>query len=111
MTDPSDLVRALRELSLWNQSFAVNPEMTWAKLMENAAALIESLTTQLAESQRREQAAVSDLTKIANIGTGNCDECNFCKRNNGANGACPPQRDCFDWIGPTRAGEVTDAKN
>jgi hypothetical protein len=109
MTDPSDLVRALRELSLWNQSFAVNPEMTWAKLMENAADLIESLQAQLAESQRRERAASDYAEWLRNKVINHCVACpcpiDICK-GDPAEGA--PECALYNLTkdGPTGAGEV-----
>ena len=51
------------------------------QLMADAADLIESLQAQLAESQRRERAAVEDLN-----GTGACFTCKHFRRNGG---------DCF----------------
>lgn len=65
--------------------------------MTNAANCIESLQAQLAESQRREQAAVEDMGKCG--GT-----CHVCQRDE--DGTCEGGDGCnFIWRGPQEAGE------
>jgi hypothetical protein len=112
MTDPSDLVRALRALEqplpFWGRS-----DMQMAK---DAADLIESLEAQLAASQRRERAAVADLEYACGSqpsASSDASICDICKRRR-PDGSCTVQ--CFmnsmgatnrwAWRGPTGAGEV-----
>lgn len=94
------------------------------EVVSGAADLIESLQSQLAESQRREQAAVEDLN-----GTGACFTCKHFRRNGGdcfGAGRCrldgveiwpcnkpgvyraevpDDGRQTYEWRGPQGAGE------
>ena len=67
--------------------------------LSNAADLIESLQEQLAESQRRESAAVEDMKYIHCAGRYGCEIClnnDVCKVQNSRIGRCHN----FDWRGP-----------
>ena len=80
-------------------------------ILKDAAALIESLTAQLAESRRREKAAVADLKHM--------DNCDICKHGQTAPDECDCEcdgctlpcvcRDCrnedkWEWRGPSEEG-------
>lgn len=65
------------------------------QLMADAADLIESLQAQLAESQRREQAAVVDMERMANSSP--IGRCIFCKHEHDE--YCKHGGKCFKWRG------------
>ena len=68
---PDEIVKALRWL-------AKETEFTFAaENLNGAADLIESLQAQLSESQRREQAAVEDMTAV--LKRDSDDICAYCK--------------------------------
>lgn len=64
-----EIVRALRNC----KAYKTKSDLQTTMLM--AADLIESLQAQLAESQRREKAAVEDLTKLATKSITPCHSC------------------------------------
>ena len=66
-----------------------------------AADAIESLQAQLAESQRREQAAVEDWKTYEESG-----QCDVCKYGKGGDCTYPEGGRCkFEWRGPQEAGK------
>ena len=87
-----EAVKALHRLSV----LLVTPDSI---VCCEAADLIESLHAQLAESQRRERAAVEDIEKMMRI----CEKgsCHFC-----ADGDCTNSPYCEPkWRGPRDAGK------
>ena len=67
--------------------------------LTNAADMIESLETQLAESQRRERAAVEDLRRFPGITP--CHVCKWYIRKGVVEMHCKMDtRSCFEWRGP-----------
>jgi hypothetical protein len=76
-----EIVRALRENAEWCDANEYEVPICMGDNQRGAADLIESLQAQLAESQRRERAAVKDLN-----GPGACFTCKHFRRNGG---------DCF----------------
>jgi hypothetical protein len=93
-TNAEDVVQDLRKWGrvLRENHRGFNPE--W-QAMFAAAGLIESLTAQLAEAQRRADAAVEDLTSLEKTGT----YCRICKHY--INGEChyPNGRCNWQWRG------------
>jgi len=80
-------------------------------LLKGAADLIESLTAQLTESERREKAAVEDLKSLAKQNVADFENgtytspCQYCKDFDTCDyipidGGC-----CFEWRGPQEAGK------
>lgn len=119
-----EIVQALRENAEWCDANEYEVPICMGDNQRGAADLIESLTAQLAESQRREQAAVEDLN-----GTGACFTCKHFRRNGGdcfGAGRCrldgieiwpcnepgvyrvevpDDGRKMYEWRGPQEAGE------
>lgn len=97
----NEIVKALREHAEWAQENEWECPITLGDDLRKAADLIESLQAQLAESQRRERAAVEDLNLTAN--------CDVCKHYDADEISCAkPTVDsysCFEWRGPQEAGE------
>lgn len=99
-----DKLQALAE----NGQSAIDTNMRLVKV-------VESLQAELAESKRREQAAVEDMKIIADTyREKNCDDgiCGLCKfdADHGLDGdanECPgfETDGCFEWRGPQEAGE------
>jgi hypothetical protein len=73
-----------------------------ADLIESQQAEIASLRAELAESQRREQAALSDLTEL---GTDGPDACEYCRKFPCDDGTHSIECTGFEWRGPQQAGE------
>lgn len=126
-----ELIAALRRLGVETGSLAClgcghehNCGTRGCAILRAAADLIEALQAQLAESQRRERAAVDDLE-----GTGACFTCKHFRRNGGdcfGAGRCrldgieiwpcnepgvyrvevpDDGRQTYEWRGPQEAGE------
>lgn len=98
-----DNVEIVKDLRKWacilrDYHTGFNPE--W-RTMFTAANLIESLTAQLAESQRREKAAVEDILVAHDKG-----RCKVCKHMQNVE-QCQkwPSRSCFEWRGVEGGGE------
>ena len=96
-----EIVRALRENADWCGANEYEIPLCMGDNQREAANLIESLQAQLAESQRREQAAVEEVYKIA--------ACDACKHYDPDENACAKPMvnsgDCFEWRGPQEAEE------
>lgn len=105
-----EIVRALREMATYDCGYEEESDAAMA-----AIDLIESLQAQLAASQRREKAAVDDMTHITDS-IANCKEflsggidkvnelkfgrCDVCK------GACHKDKPCnFEWRGVKGASD------
>ena len=105
-----ETVRALRNLSVeFDISVVKTNHADISRLLWRAADKINALQTQLAESQRREQAAIKDIELLDDRGTlcrwrdgGACTKNgrqNVCTRGTCAANACKQ----MDWRGPREA--------
>jgi hypothetical protein len=100
-----EIVRALRENAEWCDANEYEVPICMGDNQRGAADLIESLQAQLAESQRRERAAVEDLSQDAH--------CTLCKHHLSEGGDCYGVSKCavnglrvgWEWRGPQEAGE------
>lgn len=122
--NPDEIIRALRENADWCGANEYEIPLCMGDNQREAADLIESMQAKLAESQRRERAAVEDLN-----GTGACFTCKHFRRNGGdcfGAGRCrldgieiwpcnepgvyrvevpDDGRQTYEWRGPQEAGE------
>ena len=96
----NEIIKALRDAPNYNAGFGT------ATLEDEAADLIESLQAQLAESQRRERAAVEDLEWLMLRGD-SADCCTLCEHDHTHNGPCAGQSTKCEpkWRGPQQAGK------
>jgi hypothetical protein len=73
------------------------------RMMDKSADLIESLQAQIAETQRRADAAVEDFTSAAHNGNILCEFCGAdCIDAGNDTGGDTFQCGCFEWRGPPR---------
>lgn len=113
-----EIVKALRAAAAkWEakNKFIGTGELRVHDALNDAAGLIESLTAQLAESQRRERAAAEAMKLIADEyreKVGDDGICGLCKQDadhglDGYANECAGfyKNDCFEWRGP-QDGEV-----
>jgi len=102
----------LLNVAEWFALHGRNTNTAVVGICTTAATLIESLQARLSESQRRERAAVEDITTMAKcklLGT-----CTFCKHRNTPDMRYKPCKGCiqenrsrknFEWRGPQEAGK------
>ena len=78
--NPDEIIRALRENADWCDANEYEIPLCMGDNQWEAADLIESLQAQLAESQRRERAAVEDMEifKVHSQAIGKLSSCNDC---------------------------------
>ena len=99
---PDEIVNALRENAEWCDANEYDVPLCMGDNQRDAADLIESLQAQLAESQRREKAAVEQIAQkmIFDAGMGR-EPCEIC-----ANAEKTPCVHCEPkWRGPHEAGK------
>ena len=95
--DAKEIVKAFRE----------HPE--WAQANEFQGSQCAILLAKLNEAERRERAAVEDMTEMANLSE-DAELCEFCKWYGDDDCQHPTGGPhCFDWRGPQEAGNQKGA--
>lgn len=99
-----ETVRGLRYTQKkYENKVILTGETDVSAMCRDSADLIESLQAQLAESQRRERAAVADI--VVAHDAGKCETCKHKAVEAGASCKKWPDRSCFEWRGPQEAGK------
>ena len=102
LKNADEIVRALRCCGVYDDDkncgecpICATEKVCCSELMPQAAALIDSLTAQLAESQRREKAAVEDINLL--------EDCGVCKHHDLDSCDLAGTKCQFEWRGPQEA--------
>lgn len=95
-----EIIKAHEELEA-----AQNERDMWKEGMEDCQQSILELEAELEQAKRERDAAISDLTYIAQTYPVDlCDDlvCQYCKHYPNVNTGCPgwAENDCFEWRGP-----------
>lgn len=96
----TEIIKAHEELEA-----AQNERDMWKEGMEDCQQSILELEAELEQAKRERDAAISDLTYIAQTYPVDlCDDlvCQYCKHYPNVNTGCPgwAENDCFEWRGP-----------